>query len=155
MHLIKPSNILLDYSFEGDINKKKEVKIKEQMHNSLLRPMNGYIYFHVGKYRKVALYFKERLQVKPAGNNKQATGVCVDFLLSTVVMSLNTGYGLYWSYIKMTDGLHISLHTSLLMKPTVTCQMQLKHWTRHWWTRPSTDHWKRVDFPWLNWCFWL
>lgn len=65
------------------------------MHNSLLRPMDGYIQFHVGKDREVTLYFKERLQVRPAGNNKQATGVCIDLLLSTIVMSLNTGYGLY------------------------------------------------------------
>lgn len=96
------------------------------MHNSLLQPMNDYIQFHVVK-REVTLCFKERLQVKPTGNNKQVTGVCIDVLFSTVVMRLNTGYGLYWSYIKMTDGLHISLHTSLLMKPTVTCQMQLKN----------------------------
>lgn len=69
----------------------------------------------------------ERLQVRTEGTNKQVTGVCIDCLHSTIVMSLNTGYGLYRSYIKMTDGLHISLHRSLLMKPIVTCQMQLKN----------------------------
>lgn len=41
-----------------------------------------------------SLYFK-KITGRPMRNNKQVTGVCINLLLSTVVMSLNTSYGLY------------------------------------------------------------
>lgn len=83
---------------KGEINKKKKVEIKKtkQIHNSLLQPMNVTLSFILEKDIEVTLLrFIERLQGRAEGTNKQVTGVCIDLLLSTVVMSLNTGYGLY------------------------------------------------------------
>lgn len=128
----------------------------KKIHNSLLQPMVCFIYFHVGKKIRSPVFplkWDHEIDLGKRASWSPEHAVTASSLLQQ--LSLNTGYGLYWSYTKMTNGLHISLHTSLFTKPIVTCQMQPTNWTGHWWTRPPTNHWKHVDAPWLNWNIWL